>query len=429
MKAAFYTLGCKVNQYETQAMQTQFAQDGYEIVPFSETADVYVVNSCAVTAEGERKSRQVLHRARRQNPAAVIVLCGCAAQSFPERALALDEPDVVCGTTDRLAVPALVRRARETGRRVEAIRRDNRREAYEPLRIDRLAERTRAFVKIEDGCDRFCAYCIVPYARGNVRSRPLAEIRAEAARLAANGYREIVLVGINLSAYGTGEGTDLADAAAAASLDGALRVRFGSLEPDLLTDAMIARLRRIPGVCRHFHLSLQSGCAETLRRMRRVYGPAEYRHVVQALRAAFPGCAVTTDILVGFPGETEQMHAEALAFVREMDFADAHIFAYSRRAGTLADRMPDQVPPQVKKRRAEEMEAAVAESRRRWLASFVGSRVKALFLEQPGRAARGLTDNNLTVRVETEENLQNKEEFVIITRYTDSECIAERCEA
>lgn len=381
MTAAYMTLGCKVSQYETQAIRTLMEARGYETVPFDGVADVYIINSCTVTATGDKKSRQMTHRAKRQNPEAVVVLCGCYPQASPDAAGRVTEADIVTGTVQRGRLPHLIDTFRQTGQRIVDVKEDIRHECYEELTVDRLDEHTRAFVKIEDGCDNFCTYCMVPFARGNIRSREPEAIRAEVKRLTDNGYKEIILTGINLSAYGRKLGLTLADAVDAAAEGGALRVRLGSLEPDLLTDQMIGRLADTPAFCRQFHISLQSGSDGVLKRMGRPYTTREYAQLVARLRAAMPDCAITTDIMVAFAGETEEEFAETLAFVKEIGFASAHIFIYSRRPGTVADRLPGQVDPATGKRRSKELFAAVAETREAYLRSLEGKELEILVLE------------------------------------------------
>ena len=396
MKAALYTLGCKVNQYESQVMAEALAAHGYTLVEPNETADVYVVNSCTVTSESDRKTRQIVRRLKRQNPHAVLVLTGCMPQAYPADAAALPEADIVLGN-------------RSNARLIEALDdyfRDNARlilteahqsgDAFAPCMIHSFYGRTRAEIKIEDGCNRFCAYCAIPYARGRVRSKKIGDIRAEAAALGEAGYREIVLVGINLSAYADG-GADLCDAVLAASeSDGIRRVRLGSLEPDHLTDDLLDRLTQCEKLCPQFHISLQSGCDSTLRRMNRHYTADEYRTLCRKLRARFADCTLSTDIMVGFPGETEDDHMQSLIFAREIGFENAHIFPYSPRSGTRAADMPDQVPKAVKERRASEMAAATDEVRSAFLARQIGRTVEVL-LEENGC---GHTANYTPVRID-----------------------------
>lgn len=396
MKAALYTLGCKVNQYESQVMAEALAAHGYTLVEPTQAADVYIVNSCTVTGESDRKTRQIVRRLKRQNPQAVLVLTGCMPQAYPDDAAALREADIVLGnrSNDRL-IEALGDYFRDGVRRIltEAHQSGD---AFAPCAIRRFYGRTRAEIKIEDGCNRFCAYCAIPYARGRVRSKKLDDIRAEAAALGEAGYAEIVLVGINLSAYADGP-YDLCDAVLAASADdGVRRVRLGSLEPDHLTDGLLDRLAACEKLCPQFHISLQSGCDGTLRRMNRHYTADEYSTLCRKLRARFKDCTLSTDIMVGFPGETEDDHEASLAFAREMAFEKVHVFPYSPRSGTRAADMPDQVLKVVKERRAAEMGEAMNGIRRQYLHAQIGRTVEVL-VEENGC---GHTANYTPVRIE-----------------------------
>ncbi len=373
MRVAFTTLGCKVNQYETEMLAELFAGEGHEIVDPDDFADLYVVNSCTVTASGDRKTRQLLRRLKKRNPAALAALTGCYPQAFPDEAAAIPEADIVTGSRSRAGLLAAVRRACETGQRIVSIQPHERGEEFEPMRVSGLRGRTRAFVKIEDGCERYCSYCIIPKARGPIRSKPPEELRAELAGLAANGYREVVLAGINLSSYGKETGLRLIDAVElACSVEGIERVRLGSLEPELLTGEDIARMAALPKFCPQFHLALQSGCDRTLRAMNRHYDTAEYARIAADIRRAFENPSLTTDIMVGFPGETEEDFAESLAFARDMGFAKAHVFAYSRRPGTAAAQRPGQIPNAVKEERSRRMIAAMEEVRSAFLMSQLG---------------------------------------------------------
>lgn len=382
MKAYFHTLGCKVNQYETQALRALLTENGYETAEFevgmADIGDaVLVINSCTVTGESDRKLRQLLRRCRRDNPRAVLVLTGCFPQAFPDAAARLPEPNILLGNAARRDLVTHLNTWYRTGERVVAIPPHSR--AYEPLGIGDFADRTRAFVKIEDGCDRFCSYCIIPYARGRVRSRALADLQREVTALAAAGYAEIVLVGINLTAYGKDTGDTLADAVRIASApDGIRRVRLGSLEPDYLTDDVIAALSACEKLCPQFHVALQSGCDATLKRMRRRYTTDEYRHVCRKLRETFPDCAITTDMMVGFPGESEEEFAASLAFAEEIAFSRIHCFAYSRRAGTPAATAPDQVSNADKARRSKALMAVGDTTRRAYERALIGKTVEVL---------------------------------------------------
>lgn len=384
MIAAFHTLGCKVNQYETQAMMKLMAAEGYEVRDYHPGAPdmgdgVIVVNSCTVTGESDRKLRQLLRRCRRENPRAVLVLTGCLPQAFPDTAESFTEADVVLGNAARSALPRYVHQFLALGQRVVDI--PDHGAQFEKLSIDEFQGRTRAFVKIEDGCNRFCSYCIIPYARGRVRSKPLEELREELETLAAKGYTEVVLVGINLTAYGQDSGLSICDAVeAACGVEGIRRVRLGSIEPDHMTPEVIARLAApaCGKLCPQFHLALQSGCDATLKRMNRHYDTADFRRVARSFLAAFPGAALTTDVMVGFPGETGEEFQQSLQFVREMGFARVHVFAYSQRPGTPAARAAGQVPAAEKARRSREMIRECEKLRDAFAASWVGRRAEVL---------------------------------------------------
>ena len=402
---AFHTLGCKVNQYETQAMRRQAEQAGHqttEFVPDKTQADVLVINSCTVTGESDRKLRQFIRRCRRALPHAVIVLCGCMPQAYPDTAFALPEVDIVLGNAVRSDLLPKIEEYLVKKARICCVPQHG--AVYESLDIDAFQGRTRAFVKIQDGCNRFCSYCIIPYARGRVRSRRPEDITAELTRLVANGYKEAVLVGINLTAYGQDLGLSIADAVdAACAVEGLERVRLGSLEPDFITDEVIARLKAQPKLCPQFHLALQSGCDTTLKRMNRHYTTAEYADLCERLRHHFPGCAITTDVMVGFPGETQEEFEATCRFVESICFARAHIFAYSRRRGTNADRMPNQVDNAEKVRRSKIMQDICNRSAEDYAEQYVGKTVTVLLeTPYPDQVVDGHTDTYLTVMVHTD---------------------------
>lgn len=400
MKIAFYTLGCKVNQYETEAMRELLEAAGYTAVTPEEEPDVFLLNSCTVTAESSRKTRQILRKYRRFLPRAITVLVGCMPQAFPAAAKALSEADIVLGNRDAGLVVDALRRYLADGQRIVEVAPHPKGELFSTPPVSRFSEHTRAFMKIQDGCDRFCAYCIIPTARGRVRSRPLDDIQEEARRLAAAGYKEVVLVGINLSAYGKGTGGNLADAVErVCAVDGIQRVRLGSLEPDQMDDRMLERLAAQPKFCPQFHLSLQSGCDRTLKRMNRHYDAAFYRDLVNRIRARFANVSFTTDIMVGFPGETEEDFVDSLSFATEMGFAKAHVFAYSRRSGTVADRMPEQLERQEKERRSRRMIQATDRARRAFLRSQHGLICPVLFETCTDGILEGCTPNYTFVRV------------------------------
>ena len=427
MKAAFYTFGCKVNQYETQSLIGQFAAAGFSVRPMEENCDVYVVNSCTVTGEGDNKVRKLMRRLRREHPASLLVLCGCYAQAFPDVAALVPEADVITGASNRGALLPAVQRALSTRERIQEIVPHHRGEPFESMQVTHFNERTRAFIKIQDGCERYCAYCIIPFARGPFRSKPLDELERELLALAAGGYREAVLVGINLSNYGVDTGRRLLDAVSlACSIPGLERVRLGSLEPELLDEETICALAALPKFCPQFHLSLQSGCDETLRRMRRHYDTAEYRAIVSRIRARFDHPAMTTDVMVGFPGESDEEFTQSLSFVQETGFAKAHVFSYSRRPGTAADRMDGQVPAGVKAGRSRRMLAAAAESRRCFLCSQVGLRCDVLFEQNPeGDVYTGYTKNYTPVRVHSSRDLRGQIIPVVLTAAGEDECEGE----
>lgn len=383
MKVSFYTLGCKVNQNETGALQQLFYENGFEIVEGAEVADVYIVNSCTVTAGGDKKSRQWLRRCKRQNPGAVTVLTGCYPQAFPEETDEITEADIITGSSARSRLVSHVQKFLQTQQRIIDIVPHAKGEAFEELPAENFVGHTRAFMKIEDGCNRHCAYCIIPKARGEVRSRAPESVLGELRRLVEAGYKEVVLSGINLTCYGNDNGSSLADIVeAAAEVEGLERIRLGSIEPDLLSDETLVRLSNIRKLCCQFHLSLQSGCAKTLAAMNRLYTPAEYRAVVTRMRELFDHAVFTTDVIVGFPGETDADFEESMRFVQELRFLKVHVFSYSRRPGTVAAEMSQQVDEPVKAQRSKAMIAAADAVRAEVIRDFEGHREEVL-LERP----------------------------------------------
>lgn len=402
MRVSFYTLGCKVNQNDTGAMMELFRQNGYTVVAPDQEADVYIVNSCTVTAGGDRKSRQWLRRAKRENPGAVTVLTGCYPQAFPEEACAVSEADLVTGSANRRSLLKDIQTVLSTGQRLVDITPHQRGEQFEELPMEQFDGHTRAFLKVEDGCNRRCAYCVIPRARGLVRSRSEESVLEELRTLASHGYREVVLVGINLSSYGRDTGSSLARLVqAAATVDGIDRIRLGSLEPDLMTDDEISRLVSVPKLCPQFHLALQSGCDATLRRMRRIYSTQEFVEVAQKLRAAFgENISFTTDVIVGFPGETEEEFSQSMEFVRSFGFLKAHVFPYSSRPGTPAADFPDQLSEAEKASRSHRMQAA-ADQVRSILAANMEGQEEEVLLETPlsGTLFTGYTRRYLPVVV------------------------------
>ena len=385
MRVCFYTLGCKVNLNETGALEQMFRSNGFTIVQEGEPADVFVVNSCTVTNFGDQKSRKWLRRKKRENPGAVTVLTGCYPQAFPEEAAQFTEADLVCGNGDRKAILDNVLKLLDGHERIVAITPHQRGEQFEELPVERFETHTRAFIKVEDGCNRQCAYCVIPRARGPVRSRSEESILAELRQLAASGYREVVLSAISLPSYGLDTGTDLVELVEkCAEVEGIERIRLGSLDPDMLTPESITRLAAVDKLCPQYHLSLQSGCSATLRRMRRVYTAEQYAEVVSQLRAAYGGRPVsfTTDCICGFPGETETDFRESCDFLKQIGFLKVHVFPYSRRSGTPAYDFPDQVHEREKQARSREMNAIAEDIRREVLAAYEGSEDDVL-LETP----------------------------------------------
>ena len=375
MRVCFYTLGCKVNLNETGALEQMFRGAGFTIVPEGEEADVIVVNSCTVTNFGDQKSRKWLRRAKRENPGAVTVLTGCYPQAFPEEAANFLEADLVCGNGDRKAILDNVRKLLDGHERIVAVTPHKRGELFEELPVERFETHTRAFIKVEDGCNRQCAYCVIPRARGPVRSRAEASILNELRQLAASGYREVVLSAISLPSYGLDTGTNLVELVEkCAQVEGIKRIRLGSLDPDMLTPEFIARLAAVDKLCPQFHLSLQSGCTATLRRMRRVYTAEQYAQVVADIRAAYGDRPVsfTTDCICGFPGETVEDFEESCAFLKQIGFLKVHVFPYSRRSGTPAYDFPDQVHEREKQERSRTMNALAEELRRDVLTTYEG---------------------------------------------------------
>ncbi|MEE1245058.1 MAG: tRNA (N(6)-L-threonylcarbamoyladenosine(37)-C(2))-methylthiotransferase MtaB [Acutalibacteraceae bacterium] len=403
MKIAFHTLGCKVNQYETEVMRESFIKSGYTVVPDNAPFDIIVINSCTVTAESDRKTRQTLNRFRKENPEAVIVLTGCMVQAFAEKSKDLTAADIIVGNTDVAKIEKSVHRFLQEGERIFEVSEHKRTERFNTPNIKEFAERTRAYMKIEDGCDRFCTYCIIPTARGFVRSKPIADIKKEAEELAKNGFIEIVLVGINLTSYGKGEDMNLCDAVdAVCEVEGIKRVRLGSLEPDHITDRMLMRFKAQEKFCPQFHLSLQSGCDATLKRMNRHYDTAFYHDLVTRIRNMFPDSAITTDIMVGFAGETEQEFLESINFAKEMGFAKSHIFAYSRRSGTVAYNLKGQISKQEKSNRSKKMIEVTNQTEKEFLEGQIGKTVSVLFETNENGFSEGYTKNYTRVKVKTE---------------------------
>lgn len=422
------TLGCKVNQYESQLMSEMLKNSGFILSENKNKADITVINTCTVTAVSDAKNRKIIRKARRENPDGVIVLTGCMPQAFPDRVSDFEDCDIVLGNKRREALVPLIDEFLRTRAKIVSIEpHDNKNAEYEQLTVKSFDGHTRAFMKIEDGCNRFCSYCIIPYARGRVRSKNPEELLREVKALAASGYKEIVLVGINLSAYGQGESFDLADAVdIACSVDGIERVRLGSFEPEMMYKSLIERFSKQKKFCPQFHLSLQSGCDATLKRMRRQYDRAEYMRIVNDLRQSFENPAITTDVMVGFAGETDGEFAESLDFVESVGFAKVHVFPYSRRKGTLADKMDGQVDPRVKDDRSKKMIEISEQGRRAFLNSQLGKTESVLVeRKREGGYFEGYTMNYTPVRIFSEKALTGKIVDVKLTRLGDDWCEGE----
>ena len=401
MRTAIYTLGCKVNQYETQAMEAELTRRGHTLVPFDGEADAYIINTCTVTAVSDKKSRQMIRQARKRSPHAIVAVCGCYAQTDPEAVEAL-EVDLVMGTNDRMGFLDRLEALSPDGGQVVDVDDALRRRTFERLPAGGLEGRTRAMLKVEDGCVNFCTYCIIPYARGPIRSLPAAEAAAQAAKLADEGYKELVLTGIEISSWGRDlegkpELMDLIEAVCAAAPG--CRVRLGSLEPRTITADFCRRGAAIPNLCPHFHLSMQSGCDSVLKRMNRKYDTARYYESVRLLREYFDRPGITTDLIVGFPGETEEEFVQTLDFVQKCAFSAMHIFPYSRRSGTPAAAMAGQCSNAVKEERAHRAGEVARGLRQAWLESWVGQTLPVLFEEEKDGLWRGHAPNYTEVFV------------------------------
>lgn len=419
-KVALHNLGCKVNAYETEAMQEMLEKQGYEIVPFKEGADIYIINTCTVTNMADRKSRQMLHRAKKMNPQAIIVAAGCYVQAQQESGEVDSSIDIVIGNNRKQDLIAILeeyenRHMLDQEWKVQKNVIDiNHTKEYEQLHLSRPAEHTRAYIKVQDGCNQFCTYCIIPFARGRVRSRRLSDVVDEVRGLAAHEYKEIVLTGIHLSSYGIDlEGREnlLELIEAVHEVDGIERIRLGSLEPRVITEQFVSELTKLSKICPHFHLSLQSGCDATLRRMNRRYNSKEYAQKCELLRKYFAEPALTTDIIVGFPGETEEEFQESMEFVGGIHFYETHIFKYSKRAGTRAAEMENQVPEEVKTTRSNHLIQLGEKNRRKYEEKFMGREVEVLVEEKATHKGCdvqvGHTREYIKIALQSTENLLN----------------------
>ena len=414
-KVALHNLGCKVNAYETEAMQEMLEHAGYEIVPFQEGADIYVINTCTVTNIADRKSRQMLHRARKMNPDAVVVAAGCYVQAQAEKQVIDPCIDIVLGNNKKQDLLTALQAYEEAHGDLREVIDINHTKEYENLHLTKQGEHTRAYIKVQDGCNQFCSYCIIPYARGRVRSRAKEDVVAEVTDLAKNGYQEVVLTGIHLSSYGIdfeNEDNLLSLIRAVHEIPGVRRIRLGSLEPGIITEEFVKELSEMEKVCPHFHLSLQSGSDTVLKRMNRKYTAEEYFHKCELLREYYEHPAITTDIIVGFPGETEEEFSETCAFVKKAALYEIHVFKYSRRDGTVAARMPDQIPERVKSERSRTLMEIAEELKADFIRWYEGKTVEVLF-EEPviiggKRYYEGFTPEYVKTLYPTEESIGHR---------------------
>lgn len=429
MKAFYYTFGCKVNQYETENIRQHLEARGFATTDNISEADICIINSCTVTSMSDRKSRQLLHKIKKENPDSIVVLTGCFPQAFEEKAKEIENVDIITGTGNKTQIPQLIEDFLKYHHKIICINPHDKNEKFESMQNHEYVDKTRGYIKIQDGCDQYCTYCIIPYARGHIRSKPLDELRSEIITLANAGHKEIVLVGINLSCYGKDTGHRLVDAIeTACSIDGIERVRLGSIEPELISKNDIDRMAKQPKLCPQFHLSLQSGCDRTLKAMNRKYNSAEYEKIVVSLRNVFPDCAITTDIMVGFPEETEQDFNESLLFAEKIGFAKTHIFQYSPREGTIAAKKK-QVDPKIKEQRAKAMADISSKSEQKFLATLIGKTFAVLFeAENSPNFHHGYTPNYTLVKISCKDNaksLRRKIFYVKIKECKNDYCIGQ----
>lgn len=413
-KVALHNLGCKVNAYETEAMQEMLEHAGYEIVPFQEGADIYVINTCTVTNIADRKSRQMLHRARKMNPDAVVVAAGCYVQAQAEKQVIDPCIDIVLGNNKKQDLLTALQAYEEAHGDLREVIDINHTKEYENLHLTKQGEHTRAYIKVQDGCNQFCSYCIIPYARGRVRSRAKEDVVAEVTDLAKNGYQEVVLTGIHLSSYGIdfeNEDNLLSLIRAVHEIEGIKRIRLGSLEPRIITEEFVQAIAALPKMCPHFHLSLQSGCNETLKRMNRRYTSEEFYEKCEILRKYFEKPALTTDVIVGFPQETEEEFETTYEFLKKICFYETHIFKYSKREGTKAAVMQGQIPEQIKAKRSARLIELGEKNRRAYEESFLGKTMEVLVEEKSDVNGKemwtGHTKEYMKIALESEKNLQN----------------------
>ncbi|MCI8806127.1 MAG: tRNA (N(6)-L-threonylcarbamoyladenosine(37)-C(2))-methylthiotransferase MtaB [Clostridiales bacterium] len=426
-KVAFTTLGCKVNMYDTEAMSELFQKKGYEIVDFDKFADIYIINTCTVTNFGDKKSRQTIRRAKKINPDAIVVATGCYAQVAPDDVKKIDGINIVTGTKNRNDIVEIVENYSDKTKIINMVNNVMKKVDFENLSVNNLKGRARAYLKIQDGCDRFCSYCIIPYARGPVRSRHPDDVILEVKKLAENGYKEIVLTGIHVASYGK----DLKNVSIEKILeqvhetDGIERIRLSSIEPLIVTDSFIETIKKLPKLCEHFHLSLQSGCDRTLKRMNRQYTTAEYKTAARKIQKLYPNAAITTDIIVGFPGETEEDFNKSLNFAKEIAFAKIHVFPYSPKIGTKAAEYPNQISSEIKNLRSKKLITVSNELNKKFLSNYINKEKDVLFERHIGNNIyEGHTTNYITVHAKSEKDISNKILRVKISEIIKEETVA-----
>ena len=425
---AFFSLGCKVNQYETNAMAQKFIENGFLVVDFEESADVYIVNTCTVTSIADRKSRQMLRRAKEHNKDAIVVACGSYAQVAAKEIEEIDEVDLVIGNNEKKDIIKIIEEYRNNKENKEIVSDVMYKEEYVEFGPTTYTEKTRAVIKVQDGCDRFCSYCLIPFARGHIRSRAIDNVIEEVEKIVEDGFKEVVITGIHVASYGRDfkDGTTLIDLLEKINaVEGLQRIRLSSIEPVIMTDDFIERLSKLDKVCDHFHLSLQSGCTETLKRMNRRYTADEFMEATQRLRAKFPNAALTTDVIVGFPGETDEEFEKTYEFLKKIKFYHMHVFKYSPRKGTKAAVMPNQIDSKIKEIRSKKLIELSDANELEYNKSYIGKEVEVLFEEREEDYYKGHTKNYMVIKYKTDEELENKIKVVKIIDANEECLIAE----
>ncbi len=430
-KVALHNLGCKVNAYETEVMEQKLREAGYEIVPFEPGADIYIINTCTVTNVADRKSRQMLHKAKRMNPDSIVVAAGCYTETDKEKVMADEDIDIIVGNNKKREIVTVLNEYFEEQKKLDVSIDINHTSEYEEMTLEELSEHTRAYMKVQDGCNQFCTYCIIPYARGRVRSRKISDIEKEAAILAKKGFKEIVITGIHVGSYGIDmkeKNIGLIDVVEAiCKTPGIERVRLSSVEPRTITSDFMERISRLSKICPHFHLSLQSGCDTVLKRMNRKYNTKEYLDSCKLIRKYYKDAAITTDVIVGFPGETEEEHNITKSFLSEVQFADMHIFKYSKRQGTIAAGMENQVQETVKAQRSSELIELCKKMQREYRKRYIGDTVEVLFEEtetiEENEYYMGHTKEYVKIMVKSDEDVRNKIIRVKVTDYYNDEIL------